>query len=179
MKINIRGQKLEITDPIKKHIENKLTRLEKYFNKPEEVNVHVLAKVKGINQTIEVTIPINKVTLRAEESHSDLYAAVDLVIDKLDAQIRRNKDKLKKRRTGDSNEFNFADNLPDEDLEKDIEKGIVKRKIIELKPMDEEEAILQMEMLNHDFFLFKNIDKECFSVIYRRKDGNYGVIDTE
>ncbi len=179
MKINIRGQKLEITEPIKKHIESKLTRLEKYFNKPEEVNVHVLAKIKGINQTIEVTIPINKVTLRAEESHSDLYAAVDLVIDKLDAQIRKNKDKLKKKRSGETNEFSFVESFPSESTEPEEDNKIVKRKLIELKPMDDEEAILQMEMLNHDFFLFKNIDKDCFSVIYRRKDGNYGIIDTE
>lgn len=176
MKVNIRGQKLKITESIRKHIESKMLKLDKYFNNPDEITINVLVKVKGIEQTIEVTIPNKKLTIRAEESHNDLYAAVDLVIDKLDIQIRKNKSRLKKKRASENLEYEFNSTLPDE--KEETFGKIVKRKIIELKPMDEEEAILQMELLNHDFFLFKNIDKDCFSVIYKRKDGQYGIIDT-
>lgn len=178
MKINIRGQKLEITNAIQNHIEKKLEKLEKYFSKPEEVIINVLVSVKGIDQSIEVTIPRGKITLRAEEKRSDLYAAVDYVIDKIESQIRKNKTKLKKG-TGINElpEFNF-DYETTENIEETEFGNVVKRKKIELKPMNEEEAILQMELLNHDFFLFKNEDQDCFSVIYRRKDGQYGIIDT-
>ena len=175
MKINIRGQKLEITEGIKDHVEGKLSKLEKYFDKPDEVEINVLAKIKGIEQIIEVTIP-GRFMLRAEESHSDLYAAVDLVIDKLETQIKKNKSRLRDKSRSGNNQFNFE--FMGDIKEEPTEKKVVKRKEIELKPMSEEEAALQMELLNHDFFLFKNINQECFSVIYRRKDGNYGIIDT-
>ncbi len=174
MKINIRGQKLEITEGIRDHVEGKLSKLEKYFDKPDEVEINVLAKIKGIEQIIEVTIP-GRFMLRAEESHADLYAAVDLVIDKLETQIKKNKSRLRDKHRSEVAQFNFESF---EEKEEKEEKAIVKRKEIELKPMSEEEAILQMELLNHDFFLFRNINGDCFSVIYKRKDGNYGIIDT-
>ena len=174
MIINVRGQKLEITEAIRTHIESKLVRLEKYFDNPSEVQPNVLVKVRGENQIIEVTIPMGKLTLRAEESHNDLYAAVDLVIDKIDSQIRKNKSRYKKRYKTDTSPLNFEKDIDVNEVSKDA--TIVKRKNIELKPMDEEEAILQMELLNHDFFLFNNIDQGCVSVIYKRKDGQYGIL---
>jgi len=152
MKINIRGQKMEITKSIKEHIENKMLKLEKHFNKPDEIVINILVKVKGINQSIEVTIPYGKLTIRAEESHSDLYAAIDLVVDKLDNQIRKNKNRIKKRSNAENDEIEFTFSFPDDQPEIENGNNIVKRKSIELKPMDEEEAILQMELLNHDFF---------------------------
>ena len=173
MKINIHGDKVVVTKAIKEHIETKLAKLDRYFEKTTEVEAKVIIRVRGIEQIIEVTVPLSKFTLRAEEAHADLYAATDLVVDKLERQIRKNKTRLKKAKTVEPIDFMIDYEEVDEDK---IEK-IIKRKTVESKPMDEEEAILQMELLNHDFFIFKNIDEDCVSVIYLRKDGAYGIID--
>lgn len=177
MKISIRGDKLVVTKAIKETIESKLERLEKYFEENADITAHVVVKVKNLDQTIEVTIPTNRFTLRAEETHEDLYTAIDKVIDKLERQIRKNKTKL-------NNKYKNVDKMDmilDFDVEKDEEENIiiVKRKNIEMKPMDEEEAVLQSSLLGHDFFVFKNIDEECVSVLYLRKDGSYGIINVK
>ncbi len=96
MKINIHGRKIEVTDSIKNYIEEKLKRLDKYFENPEEISATAVVKVRSNDQIIEVTIPSKRFTLRAEESHNDLYAAIDLVVDKIERQIRKNKTKIKK-----------------------------------------------------------------------------------
>ena len=120
-------------------------------------------------------MPTSRFTLRAEVSHEDLYAAIDLVIDVLERQIRKNKTRL-------NNKFKDVQ-VVEFNLDYEIEKNevddnkIVKRKNIEMKPMDEEEALLQLNLLDHDFFVFKNLDEECVSVIYKRKDENYGIIN--
>ena len=178
MKIYIRGDKIKVTKAIKSHIEKKLTKLNHYFENPDNYTATTVIRIRGVEQIVEVTVPTSKFTLRAEESHSDLYAAVDLVIDKLERQIRKNKTRLHDRyKKTDINEFNFEfDSLEEEN--ENIEK-IIKRKDIETKPMDEEEAILQMDLLGHDFFVFKNLDEECVSVIYLRKDGSYGIINVK
>lgn len=176
MKINIRGDKIKVTPAMKNYIETKLSKLERYLGSADEITVTAIIRVKNNEQIIEVTAPTKKFTLRAEEKHIDLYAAVDLVIDKLERQIRKNKtrlhDKYKKEKQITDFVFDF------EELEANDNK-IVKRKTIEPKPMDEEEAILQMELLNHDFFIFNNIDEDCASVLYRRKDGHYGIINSK
>ena len=173
MKLNIRGDKIKITPAMKDYIEAKLTKLNKYFGTADEIEVTILVRVKNGNQIIEVTVPTHKFTLRAEEGHKDLYAATDLVVDKLERQIRKNKTRLNNRYQKEQSipDFNFNFEEKDENKNK-----IVRIKEIESKPMDEEEAILQMELLNHDFFIFNNIDNECTSVLYKRKDGNYGII---
>ncbi len=175
MKYTIRGDKLTVTKSIKDYITEKLDRLNKYYENADNIDCKVLIRSKNNLQTIEVTIPLNKFILRAEVSDKDLYASIDLVVDKLEGQIRKNKTRLKKRYT--SNEipemsFDF-DSEPEEELD------IIKRKDIDTKPMDEEEAILQMNLLNHDFFVFKNTDEECVSVIYKRKDNKYGIINVK
>ena len=176
MKLNIRGEKITITQAMKSYITEKLTKVDKYFENPEEINANVLVRVKGLEQIIEVTAFTKKFTLRAEESNEDFYAAVDLVVSKLEKQIRKNKEKLKnKYKNIEKLEFNFDYELDSEVAEE--EKTILKRKNISMKPMDEEEATLQIELLNHDFFVFKNIDEECVSVLYKRKDGNFGIIN--
>lgn len=175
MKLNIRGEKLTVTQSMKAYVTEKLSKMDKYFENPENINTNVLIRVKGLEQIIEVTALTKRFTLRAEESNEDFYAAVDLVINKLEKQIRKNKDRLNnKYKNIDKLDFNF-----DYDLEEDEQSNpvIVKRKNISMKPMDEEEAILQIELLNHDFFVFKNIDEECVSVLYKRKDNNYGIIN--
>ena len=177
MKISIRGDKITVTKAIKEYITEKLSRLDKYFEKPKEIECKVLIKVKNQDQSIEVTVPTSKFTLRAEERHQDLYAATDLVIDKLEGQIRKNKAKLEKKyRDVPKFEMNFDyEEIP----EVEEEGKIVKRKDIDMKSMDEEEAVLQIELLNHDFFVFKNIDEDCVSVLYKRKDGSYGIINVK
>lgn len=175
MEILIRGEKIDVTKSIKDYVFDKLKKLDKYFEEPDNIKCNVLVKVKENTQIIEVTIPTKKFTLRAEEKQKDLYSAIDLVVDKLEKQIRKNKsrlnDKLKKE---DKRDFVF-----DFSVEEENNNSIVKRKTIDAKPMDEEEAILQMELLDHDFFVFKNIKEDCYSILYKRKDANYGIINTK
>ena len=177
MKYNIRGDKLVVTDAINNYVESKLDRLNKYF-KEDDILANVLLRVRGNSQIIEVTIPTDKFILRGEEEDKDLYAAIDLVTDKLERQIRKNKTRLKKQNSIDNKykEFNFEYIIPEEETTED--EQIVKRKNIEMKPMDEEEAILQMNLLGHEFFVYKDINTNKVCVIYKRKDGHYGLIET-
>lgn len=177
MEINIRGDKVSVTKSIKDYINDKLSKLNKYFVEESNIKINVIIRVRNGEQKIEVTVPTSRFTLRAEETNKDLYSAIDLVIDKLEGQIRKNKTKLKNKyknpaRFGINTDFEISKD------EEDNEK-IVKRKNVDSKPMDEEEAILQMELLNHDFFVFKNVDEECVSVIYKRKAGDYGIINVK
>ncbi len=173
MQVKIRGEKIEVTESIKNYIEDKIGRLEKYFNN-EDIVANVVIKSNKNSKTIEVTIPNGSLTLRREEINEDLYAAIDYVIDKLERQIRKNKSRLEKRLKV-TNEVNFSLDFTDE-TPKEISQ-IVKRKNFDSKPMSEEEAILELELLNHDFFVFKNAEAECISVLYKRKDNNYGIIN--
>lgn len=175
MKYNIRGDKMVITEAIKDYAENKLGRLEKYI-KDDSVTANVLAKVRGNSQIVEVTIPTSKFILRSEEENDDLYAAIDLVTDKLERQIRKNKTRLNKNIKEPVKEFNFDFDIDDDE---DSDEKIVKRKNVEMKPMDEEEAILEMELLGHNFFVYKDMDTNKTCVLYKRKDGNYGLIETK
>ena len=174
MRIDIRGDKVKITEAIKSQIEEKLGKLDQYFENPEELKAYVVVRVRNKEQIIEVTIPTPKFTLRAETSEENLYTAIDLTIDKLERQIRKNKTKMR-RKFKDVIQYEMLENLKEEENN----SSIVRRKTIELRPMDEEEAILQMELVDHDFFVFKNINTDSISVIYKRKDGSYGIIDTE
>ena len=173
MKFNIRGSKLEVTEAIRNYIENKLSRIDKYLSNPEEITANVVIKTQGINQKVEVTIPVKKIILRSEEVHKDLYAAIDLVTDKLERQIRKNKTRFKKRDKEPVNIFVDFETTKEEEKEEQI----VKRKKIDIKPMNEEEAILQMNLLGHEFFVFENADTGLNSVLYKRKEGNYGIIE--
>lgn len=175
MKYNIRGDKMLITDAIKDYTEAKLGKLEKYFN-DDDITANVLARVRGNSQIVEVTIPTNKFILRSEEENDDLYAAIDLVSDKLERQIRKNKTRLNRNIKENIRDFNFDFELNDDEESKE---KIVKRKHIEMKPMDEEEAILEMELLGHSFFVYKDMDTDKICVLYKRKDGDYGLIETK
>ena len=174
MKCIIRGEKIRITSAISEYVETKISRLDKYF-KSDDVKANVLVKVKGKNQSVEVTIPYDKYTLRGEETKDDLYAAIDLVVDKLEGQIRKTKSKLKKQIKKNETVLNFDYELSEEE---EYKNKIVKRKQLELKPMSEEEAILQLELLGHDFFIYKDVHTNEIDILYKRKDGNYGVIET-
>lgn len=174
MKCIIRGEKIRVTSAISEYVETKISRLDKYF-KLDDVKANVLVKVKGKHQSVEVTIPYDKYTLRGEETKDDLYAAIDLVVDKLEGQIRKTKSKLKKQIKKNETVLNFDYELSEEE---EYKNKIVKRKQLELKPMSEEEAILQLELLGHDFFIYKDVHTNEIDILYKRKDGNYGVIET-
>lgn len=176
MKFNIHGSKVKITKPIKSYIEEKLGRLDKYFENPEEITANVHVRISGLDQIVEVTIPAHKIILRREERDKDLYAAIDLVCDKLERQIRKNKTRMTRKPV----KPNFADfNISFEVDKQELSSGkIVKRKKLEMKPMDEEEAILQMELLGHEFFVYEDVNVETVCILYKRKDGNYGIIET-
>ncbi len=174
MRIDIRGDKIKITEGMKTQIEEKIGHLDSYFKEPESLKAYVVVRVKNNEDIIEVTVPTPKFTLRSETSDKDFYAALNTSIDKLERQIRKNKTKLKKK---------FKDTLKYEMIDMEIEEeqvsNITKRKELTLHLMDEEEAVLQMELLGHDFYIFKNSDTDNVSVVYKRKDGEYGIINTK
>lgn len=175
MKFNIRGKKLEVTDALKSYVEEKIGKLDKYFSNPDNIEATVLIKVHGKDQIVEVTINTHGLILRGEETSKDLYSSIDLVVEKIERQIRKNKTRLHKKITKDKS----VDFMINEEPEEVDANSVVKRKIIDVKPMSEEEAILQMELLGHDFFAFKNTDNSDINVLYRRKDGNYGILETK
>lgn len=174
MKLNIRGEKIDITAAMKDYASEKLQKIEKYFNDSSEITANVLVKLRNHMQKVEITIFLQSLILRSEEEQEDFYAAIDNSIDKLERQIRKNKTKLEsKNRVNKSLSFDFES----EDSEE--EQKVVKRKSVEVKPMDEEEAMLQLELLGHQFYLYNDIDTGKAAVIYKRKDGNYGIIEAE
>ncbi|GAA0728160.1 ribosome-associated translation inhibitor RaiA [Clostridium malenominatum] len=174
MKITVTGKNIEITNALRNIVEKKLEKLEKYFN--PNVEAHATLSVQKNTQRIEVTIPFNGVILRGEESTDDMYASLDLVLDKLERQIRKQKTKLQKRLYGDSLRFQ---SIPDDDIKNINEPKIVKTKKFPMKPMSDEEAVLQMELLGHNFFVYENAESGEVNVIYKRKDGNYGLIEQD
>lgn len=165
-KFHIRGENIAITDPIRNYAKTKLSKLEKYFS--EDVTVHVTAKVYPNKQAkAEVTIPHKDVTLRAEETSDNWYASLDLVVDKLERQIRKHKTKMQKR--------NRVEKAHD-DASDDVET-IARIKDLDIETMSSHDAIDQMEGLGHDFFIFLNEDTARVSVVYSRKDGTIGLLN--
>ena len=173
MKFNIHGKKIDVTDSIKSYIEEKIGRLDKYFENPDNVTATALIKLRGKDQVVEVTINANKFILRGEEAHKDLYASIDKVSDKIERQIRKNKTRLKKKTVKDVSK----DFVLDFEEKEENDNVIVKRKVIQNKPMSEEEAILQMELLGHQFYLYKNEETGEVNILYKRKDGDYGILE--
>ena len=176
LKFNIRGENVDLTDAIRDYVEKRISKISKFLEDNVDATAHVNLKVyKNKTYKVEVTIPLPYLTLRAEETSNDMYASIDLVTDKLERQIRKYKTKVnrKSREKGLKNmEFVPGDDSDDTDTLK-----IVRTKEISLKPMDSEEAVLQMDMLGHDFFIFQDADTNGTSVVYRRKDGRYGLIE--
>lgn len=178
MKISIRGDKIKVTEAMNAYVVEKLKKIDKYLDNPEEVSANVVVRVEKQGQKVEITIPLRNFMLRAEETQEDIYAAVDAIIDKIERQIRKNKTKLesqsKKSREIKGFIFKEIETAPEEE-----ETKIVKRKKVDVKPMSEEEAVLQMELLGHDFYLFKDSDTMKPALVYKRKDNQYGIIETE
>lgn len=178
MKFNIHGKNVSITEGMRERIEEKLSFLEKYLMVDEDTVANVVVKVYPIYQKIEVTIPTKIGLLRAEAVHDDLYSAIDIAIDKLEDQIRRQKTRLSKRHK-DKLAKSFLEEEVLEEVEASDEDDIVVRtKQILPETMDLEEAILRMEMLGHSFFLYTDSETNNFAVVYKRNDGGYGLLET-
>ena len=182
LNFNIRGENIEVTPAIREHVESKIEKIERYFNEDLSANANVNLRVYNDKQTkVEVTIPMKNLTLRAEERHDDMYAAIDLIVDKLERQIRKHKTKVNRRYR--SNEgaglyFAHASQSEPEAASAEEEYTVVRTKQFDLKPMDQEEAILQMNMLGHDFYIFTDADSDSTNIVYKRRDGKYGLIET-
>ncbi|WP_163654998.1 ribosome hibernation-promoting factor, HPF/YfiA family [Listeria sp. PSOL-1] len=184
LRYNIRGEKIEVTDAIRTYVEKKVEKLERYFTETPDANVHVNLKVySDKNAKAEITIPLPRLVLRAEETSNDLYASIDLVVDKLERQIRKYKTKVNRKfRDKEATQDYFA-SVVEENGEIESEEGhadleIVRTKQFPLKPMSSEEAVLQMNLLGHNFFIFLNADTNEINITYLRKDGKYGLIET-
>lgn len=184
LNFNIRGENIEVTEAIRNYVEKRVSKLERYFDSERvpEATAHVNLKVYSDKTAkVEVTIPLPYIVLRAEETSHDLYASADLVVDKLERQIRKYKTRInRKNREGSLDTREAAVFLNNVDAEEEAvpEFEIVRTKSFSLKPMSSEEAILQMDMLGHSFFIFEDAETNATSIIYRRKDGKFGLIET-
>ena len=175
MKVTVIAKNIELTSALKEIVQKKITKLEKYFD--PNVEAKATLSVQKNRHIIEVTIPFNGVILRGEESTDDMYKSLDLVEDKLERQIRKQKTKLSRKHNGSLRfgEINKIDLKPFEE-----EDGkLVKVKKFGVKPMNSEEAILQMDLLGHNFFVYQDADTSKVNVVYKRKDGDYGLLEPE
>lgn len=183
MKVQIYGKNIDVTPGIAEKIEHKLSALDKYFIVDENTVAHVMVRVYPLGQKIEVTIPTKIAILRAEVTDEDLYAAIDLVIDKLEDQIRRQKTRLS-RKGKEKLALAFVDEseteapLTDEDYFDEDDTEVVRTKTLTPQMMDIDEAIMRMEMLGHSFFIYTDEETKEVAVVYKRNNGGYGCIET-
>lgn len=173
MQTSVTFKNLDPTDTLKSYVRDKLDRFDRLLDNPAEANVVLL--VEKFRHIAEININGDRLTINGKEETNDMYSAIDMVLDKLEKQIKKNKQKIRERRPG-VNAKNIAlmeadINLPDEELVREV-----KIKNIEYKPMDVEEAVLQMDLLSDNFLVFTNARSDRVNVLYRRKDGHYGLI---
>jgi putative sigma-54 modulation protein len=172
MRINVKAKNTQVTEPLTDYINKRFSKLEKYFVDADLAGTVTLIVEKGIHR-VEATIPLNRYILRAEENSNDMYASIDGVVDKLERQIRKYKTKVNRKGKVQT----FAEVVADAEPAPAVEdEKVIKTKTFALKPMDEEEAIMQMELLEHDFFVFLDAESNGVNVVYKRKDGQYGLI---
>ena len=176
MIIKITGKNVDISEALREQTYKKVGKLERYFNPDTEAQVTM--SVENYRHIVEVTIPFNGVVIRAEEETDDMYTSIDKVLDKLERQIHKHRTRLGKRvRNG---AFKNVSPIFSESVESEEgEPKVVKTKRFALKPMLIDEAIMQMDLLGHSFFVFRNAETEEVNVLYKRKDGNYGLIEPE
>lgn len=183
MAINVRGKNIEVTPALKEYVEKKVQKLTKQFKNVGDITILMSVEkgdsVKGERVgdcTVEISFPAGSVYFRAKEVTKEMYSAVDLVIDKIERQIHKYKTRLMKKRY---NNFKEEPAAAVRQEQEDSEFRIVRSKRFAMRPMDVEEAVLQMNLLNHDFFVFFDADLEAVNVVYRRKDGDYGLLTPE
>lgn len=173
MKVQVRGRNIDVTDALKDYVGKRVGKLDKFIDNFGDAQVTLT--VEKDSHRIEVTIPINGMILRGEESTGDMYTSTDLVVEKLEKQIQKYKGKLQKRGARLVNGQKIAVSIiPDDDAPR-----LVRTKRFAIKPMPVDEAVLQMNLLGHAFFVFSNAETEQVNVVYKRKDGNYGLIEPE
>ncbi|AZR73833.1 ribosomal subunit interface protein [Anoxybacter fermentans] len=179
MKISIYGKNLEVTNALKNYVEEKVGKIEKYFN-DAFIEAQVGLEVEKDRHIVEVTIKVDGLLLRGEESSGDMYASIDGVIDKLERQVHKYKTRINRKIRERKKEFklNLANSFIVDDIE-EVEPKIVKTKRFAIKPMSVEEAIMQMDLIGHDFFVFVNAATEEVNVVYKRKNGQYGLLEPE
>ena len=178
MNIQFVGKNVEITDALREVTEKKLSKLEKYFQEP--IRGNVTFSTQKNNKTIEVTINLPGTIIRAEETSDDMYASIDKSVDILERQIRKYKTRLQKKfKEGQTIRFENVLPLKDNEAEDSDKPNIVRRKRFQIKLMNYEEAVLQMELLGHNFFVFRSDETDEISVMYKRKNGDYGLIEPE
>ncbi len=179
MNINVRGKNIEATPALVDYAQKKLGKLDKHFDQATDVQV-VLSVIRE-EHIVEVTLNLNGLILRGEESTGDMYASIDMVVDKLERQVKKYKTRMNKslrHRGMRTISEKHAAKEAEERLEDDSPQ-VVRTKRFTLKPMSVEEAILQMDLLGHSFFVFTHDETDGVSVVYKRKDGNYGLIEPE
>jgi putative sigma-54 modulation protein len=180
MNYNIRGENLEITPALRAYVEKKIGKLERYFDTTPVADVNVRMQVLNSQHIIEITIPMPQLLLRGEEVQTDMYAAIDYVVEKLERQIRKHKTKINRKfRQEGSLKYMFNNELEplEQEESRSDELEVVRKKQFNLKPMDVEEAILQMDMLGHNFFVYYDAINGSNNVVYKRRDGKYGLIE--
>ena len=175
MRIKITGRNIELTEGLKAAVEDKLNKLEKYFTPDTEVNVTL--SVEKERQKVEVTVPMKGSYIRSEQVSSDMYVSIDLVEEVIERQLKKYKNKIIQSKQAAGNVF--TQDYIDKDYEEEAEVKIVRSKRFGIKPMDPEEACVQMELLGHNFYVFFNSETEEVNVVYKRKGNTYGLIEPE
>lgn len=175
MKFIVIGKNIDVTAGLKEAVESKLGKLERYFT--QDTEVHVTLSVQKNRQKIEVTIPVKGGIIRSEEESDDMYVSIDLVEEIIERQLRKYKTKLVAKQQEGGN-FN-QDFIEEDDVDTDDEIKVVKTKKFGIKPMYPEDACLQMELLGHNFYVFSNAETDEVNVVYKRKNGTYGLIEPE
>lgn len=184
MNITVYGKNIDVTPSLKEYAREKMQKLKKYFE-DEPMEVHITMEVEKERHIVEVTAYVKGLILRGEEETTDMYASLDSVIEKVERQIHKYKTKIHNRMIERKQEYKEeymekreemikAKREPEED---EFEPKIVKTKSFALKPMDAQEAVMQMDLIGHDFFVFSNANTNEVNVVYKRKDGNYGLIE--
>lgn len=188
MQVSITGRNVDITDPLRHHVEKKLTHVKKYFD--GILDAHVVMNVEKHRHSAEITINANGITMHGEESTGDMFTSVDKVIDKIERQLRRYKSKLRSRRhgrkeAGEEEEGMESlqvriDVLNADDVESAVETPrVIKSNRFAIKPMSLDEAVMQMDLLHQDFLVYRESRSNRVCVLYRRNDGNYGLIEPD
>lgn len=176
MKLHYVGKNIDVTDSLREIADKKYSRLNKYFTQDLEGTVTFV--VEKNERIAEVTIHLPGTILRSEQSSDDMYTSIDRTVDALESQIRKYKARLQKR-FGHEDTIRFDNIQTEEEPEEMEERRIVKVKRFGLKPMSPEEASMQMELLGHNFFVYRDAETDGIHVIYKRRDGDYGVIEAE
>ncbi|HOB21549.1 MAG: ribosome-associated translation inhibitor RaiA [Firmicutes bacterium] len=173
MQLTIKGRNIAITPALREHAEKKIGKLARFFDSATPIDGQVVLRIQGDEHVAEVTLHLDGLLLRGEEESSDMYASIDGVVDKLERQIHKYKTRINRKIRGEKI------TLPSDKSPEQTKDQVVRIKRFQSKPMPVEEAVMQMELLGHDFFVFRNADNYEVNVLYKRKDGRYGLLEPE